>query len=84
MKSIAERLTLLVVVILPVKDLSVARVAVRVLSDDVRPRVLLVLQRAGQSEAESDRSTAERTRHGTCEIVSAGYHGDTQSLVDAT
>lgn len=46
-RSIEERLTFLVVVIVSVEDLPIAGVAVRVFSDDVRPRVLLVLQRAG-------------------------------------
>lgn len=60
------RLTFLVIVIISVEDLSVTGIAIRVFPDDVWPRVFLVLQRAGQSEAESDRSTAERTRY-TCE-----------------
>lgn len=42
-----QTLTLLVIVVFPVEDLPVAGIAVRVLPDDVRPRVLLVLERAG-------------------------------------
>lgn len=53
-------LTFLIVVLIPVEYLSVSGIAVSVLPYHVRPRVLLVLQSARQSEAKSDRSTAER------------------------
>lgn len=73
-------LTFLVVVVVPVKYLPVARVAVDVLPDNVRPRVLLVLQGAGQGQAESDRSTAERIAEEKWPYVRQGYPGVAPSI----
>lgn len=54
-------LTFLIIVLIPVQNLSVATITINIFSNNVRPRILLIFQRTWQSKSESNWSTAERT-----------------------